>query len=168
MTKDERIEAELARMNEIYSDLPEDTLTILTPLIQNAAFMAVTLQDLQEEINQNGAVETYQNGANQYGRKQSAAVQAYNAMINRYNDCIKVLSAKMPVVKEKTVFWKPTEIPEKTDAEREEERRQQEARDERLQREFEEVSRRQHEQWEAEKRPKKSHGDAENGQFKAV
>ena len=31
MTKDERIEAELARMNEIYSDLPEDTLTILTP-----------------------------------------------------------------------------------------------------------------------------------------
>ncbi len=31
--------------------------------------MAVTLEDLQEDINQNGVTEQYQNGANQFGVK---------------------------------------------------------------------------------------------------
>lgn len=155
MTKEERIEAELARMNEIYKDLPEDTLAILAPLIQNAAFMKVTLEDLQEEIRQRGATETYTNGANQQGRKQSAAVQAYNQTLKNYNNAIKTLAAKMPVVRIKEVVRNPytMTLRERTEEERAAERAEEEARDARTRREIEEASRRQKEQWKREGRP---------------
>ena len=58
--------------------------------------------------------------------------------------------------------------PEETDEEREEERRQQEDRDELVRKQLEEASRRQHEQWESEKRRKRPLGEVENGQFQAV
>lgn len=147
MTKDERIEAEMVRLNEIYQDLPEDTLTVLRPLIENAAFMKITLDDLQSEVNEHGAVETYVNGANQMGRKQAAAIQAYNTIIKNYNNTMKILASKMPVVKEKVVYQTPWETREKTEEEREADRIETEARNERVRRELEEASRRQHEQW---------------------
>lgn len=118
MTKDERIQAELARLMKIYQDLPENTLEVMLPLIQNAAFMKVTMDDLQEEIKENGAVETYQNGANQSGRKQAAAMQAYNQTIRNYNNAIKALSAKMPVTSVKYVPLKPEKTPEEIQAQR--------------------------------------------------
>ena len=147
MTKDERIEAETARMMEIYQDLPEDTLTILRPLIQNAAFMKITLEDLQEEIKEHGAVDTYTNGANQSGRKQSAAVQAYNQIIKNYNNAMKILSAKMPVVKEKVIYYQPPVPQEKTAEDYEREMAEQMLRDEKVRMELEKASRLQHEQW---------------------
>lgn len=68
----------------------------MIPLIQNVAFMKVTLEDLQREINENGATDTYQNGANQWGVKQSATLQSYNALIKNYNTAIKTLSQFIP------------------------------------------------------------------------
>lgn len=140
MTKEKRIKKEIDRLNEIYKDLPEDTYTVLQPLIQNASFMKVTLEDLQEEIQRNGAVEEYQNGANQYGRKQSAAILAYNATLRNYDNTIKILSAKMPVVtvKKELTYW-----PQK---QTQEEQETQEARNERLHREFVELTRQRREQ----------------------
>lgn len=153
MSKDKRVEAELARLMNIYQNLPENTLEVMTPLIENAAFMKITMDDLQKEITKNGAVEIYQNGANQQGRKQSAAVQAYNQIIKNYNATIKLLSDKMPVVKVKEVFRGPFVVREKTEEERAAERAEEEARDERTRHEIEEASRRQKEQWKREGRP---------------
>lgn len=153
MTKESRIEAELARMNEVYKDLPEDTLEVLKPLIQNAAFMKVTLEDLQEEIRKSGPVETYQNGANQYGRKQSAAIMAYNATLRNYDNTIKILSAKMPVVTIRKEYCFPPTVPEKTEEERAADLAEREARDEKVRQALAEASRRQREQWAKEGRP---------------
>ena len=50
--------------------------------------MKVTLEDLQEAINENGVTEEYQNGANQRGIKQSATLQSYNALIKNYASVI--------------------------------------------------------------------------------
>ena len=54
--------------------------------------MRATLEDLQEEVNTYGTTEEYQNGPNQSGFKQSAALQAYNATVKNYNATIKTLA----------------------------------------------------------------------------
>lgn len=96
MTKEKRIEEELARLTQIFFDADEDRLSMAATLLQNAAFMKVTLEDLQEVINREGAVDEYQNGANQHGMKQSATLQSYNALIKNYAGVMKSLVSLLP------------------------------------------------------------------------
>ena len=96
LTKDQRISQEYARMKELFSAMPENELRFCDPLLQNAAFMCVTLQDLQLAINENGVTDNYQNGANQSGTKASADLQAYNSLAKVYNALMDKLSAKLP------------------------------------------------------------------------
>lgn len=116
--KEKRIQEEIERIAVFYSSMDENKKALIIPLIQNAAFMKVTLDDLQEEIAKNGVVEVYQNGANQHGFKQSSALQSYNALIKNYASVNKTLSMMMPaedkplmsiatVIRGKTVYhWK--------------------------------------------------------------
>ena len=96
MTKDERIQQEYGRMKELFATMPENELRFCDPLLQNAAFMKVTLEDLQKAINENGVTDSYQNGANQSGTKASADLQAYNSLAKVYNALMDKLSAKLP------------------------------------------------------------------------
>ncbi len=83
--KDERIKKEADRLNNQLKNLDEETLTSIQPIIDNAAFMAVTLEDLRAEINEEGVTEEYQNGPNQWGFKERTAVKVYNTMIKNYH-----------------------------------------------------------------------------------
>lgn len=58
--------------------------------------MEVTLQDLQEQIKEDGCTETYQNGERQSGSKMSSAIQAYNSTIKNYSACMKLLALHLP------------------------------------------------------------------------
>lgn len=84
MTKEERINAELDRIMVFYDEISPNQREVAYHLLQNSAFMAVTLQDLQEIINTEGVEDEYKNGANQYGTKPSAIIQAYNTMLKNY------------------------------------------------------------------------------------
>ena len=101
-TKAQRIEQELKKLNDLYRDLPANKLKLLAPLIQNAAFMKVTLEELQETIIAEGATDEYCNGANQFGRKQSANIQAYNSLIKNYNAVIDRLEKLLPAETKKS------------------------------------------------------------------
>ena len=59
--------------------------------------MLITLEDLQNEINQNGVVGEYKNGKDQYGTKQSAELQAYNQTLRSYNAVIGKLLKIVPL-----------------------------------------------------------------------
>ena len=96
LTKDQRIREEYARMKKLFAAMPENELDFCDPLLQNAAFMKVTLEDLQESINENGVTDNYQNGANQSGTKASADLQAYNSLAKVYNALMDKLSGKLP------------------------------------------------------------------------
>lgn len=95
-TKEERIKKELNRLKRIYRVLTPNKLAIVTPLLENAAFMKVTLEDLQGIINDNGCSDEYQNGANQFGKKTSADLQAYNSLIKNYNTVSDRLEKLLP------------------------------------------------------------------------
>lgn len=96
LTKEGRIRKELLRLNKIFKHLPSNKYAIAKPLIDNAAFMRVTLEDLQADINREGTCEDYQNGENQKGVKMSAAMQAYNTMMKNYNTVSARLELMLP------------------------------------------------------------------------
>ena len=102
LTKEKRIHQELERISNFFEPLAENQRAIIKPLLQNAAFMLVTLEDLQEKINSEGVIEVYQNGANQHGLKQSAALQSYNSLIRNYASVIKTLGGMLPPEQRKT------------------------------------------------------------------
>ena len=96
MIAKERITEKKEELMEIYRDLPEDVLEVASDLIGQAAFMAVLLEELQEDIEKNGVVEEYTNGANQTGRKQSTAAKTYNSIIGKYTSVITKLLVLLP------------------------------------------------------------------------
>ena len=84
MTKDALIKREIAKLNKILSEIPEDKKELVEGLVQNAAFMAVTLRELQAEIDKNGAVITSMSGNGYETTKDNPAQKAYTTMIARY------------------------------------------------------------------------------------
>jgi sugar-specific transcriptional regulator TrmB len=91
-----RIKKEVSRLNSLFRQLDKKKKKAVDSLIKNAAFMAVTLEDLQNEINENGVTEKYQNGANQFGMKKSSAVEVYNTMIKNHVQVMKQLTDLLP------------------------------------------------------------------------
>lgn len=96
ISKEERINKEIRRLKRIFKKMDDDTKKATQSLVENAAFMAVTLEDLQETINREGVVSEYQNGANQWGTKKSPEVEVYNTMIKHYMSIVKQLTDLLP------------------------------------------------------------------------
>jgi hypothetical protein len=106
LTEDERIKEEKRRvssinkekrrLSSIFTKIDAKAKKAVQSLIENAAFMAVSLQDLQQTINEKGAVSKYQNGENQWGTKKSPEVEIYNTMIKNYSSVIKQLTDLLP------------------------------------------------------------------------
>ena len=102
VTKEQRVTKEVKRLKKVFRDLDENLLQTVGSLIQNAAFMSVSLLELQEIINKEGYTDTYQNGANQTGRKQSEAVKIHIAMTRNHAAVMKQLADLTPPVQNKT------------------------------------------------------------------
>jgi len=94
--KGKLIKKEIARLKRIFKNLEKDKWDTALSLIRNAAFMTVTLEDLQETINREGAVSEYQNGENQWGTKKSPEIDIYNTMIKNHMAIIKQLTDLLP------------------------------------------------------------------------
>ena len=96
LKEDKRTKAELKKLNNIFKDMPEDKKALAEKLIGNAAFMAILLDDLQEDIKINGYREEYRNGEKQYGYKRSIAADLFQATIKNYSNIIKQLNDLLP------------------------------------------------------------------------
>lgn len=94
--KEKRIKKEISRLKKLFKDMPAEMMNKVISLITNAAFMTVTLEDLQKTIIQEGAISKYQNGENQWGTKKSPEVEIYNTMIKNHMGIIKQLTELMP------------------------------------------------------------------------
>jgi hypothetical protein len=94
--KDARIKKETTKLRRLFKDMEKSAMDTVSSLIKNAAFMAVTLDDLQETINLEGVMSEYKNGENQWGSKKSPEVEIYNTMIKNHMAIIKQLSDLLP------------------------------------------------------------------------
>lgn len=95
MTKEERVQKEKERLVNIYKDLPEKEYKTSLKLIDNVAFMTVTLEDLMTEINKGDLIATTIN-ASQTFIKEHPALSAYNKMYTNFQKGIQQLSSLLP------------------------------------------------------------------------
>lgn len=96
LSKDSLIKREKKRLLAIFQKLEKDKLDTAESLIENAAFMTITLKELSKTINEKGCVSEYQNGENQWGTKKSPEVEVYNAMVKNYTMIVKTLCDMLP------------------------------------------------------------------------
>lgn len=101
VSKEERIKKEILRLRRILKNVPKEKLNAATGLIQRVAFMAITLEDLEADINENGTVESFQQGDYEYDRQRPAA-QIYNTTVKNYTAACKQLTDMIPVSNQPT------------------------------------------------------------------
>lgn len=96
-TKDERIKREISRLNRIYRDLDKNTRASLESLIKRAAYMCITLEDYEKDLDVGGYVEAFSQSKElpSYERERPVA-RLYNAMNKNYQSIMKQLSDSLP------------------------------------------------------------------------
>lgn len=94
--KTTRIQREKDRLLEIFQGLDENKRKVCGTLIDRAAFITISLEDLEDELNECGWTETYTNGKNQEGVKKSAAAEAHISLTKNLNAIMKQLLELVP------------------------------------------------------------------------
>ncbi len=100
--KTTRIKKEKERLEEIFQDLEPNKLNTCAALIDRAAFITVSLEDLEDQLNETGWVETYQNGENQSGMKKAAAADVHISLTKNLNAIVKQLLELVPPAQKKS------------------------------------------------------------------
>jgi hypothetical protein len=94
--KNEKIRKETQKLKKLFKDLPNNKKKMSEKLIENAAFMSIALDELKEDIKLYGVKETYVNGKDQFGFKESIESKTYNTMVKNYMNIIKQLNDMLP------------------------------------------------------------------------
>lgn len=94
--KNKTIKKETQKLKKLFKDLPDNKKKMAEKLIENASFMSITLDELKEDIKIYGVKETYVNGKDQFGFKESIESKTYNTMVKNYMNIIKQLNDMLP------------------------------------------------------------------------
>lgn len=94
-TQDERIKQEVERLNDILKNIHESKRSIAKGLIENIAFMSITLEDLQELIKRQGPIVNFEQGSQKL-MVENPAQKSYNTMVNRFTTATKQLFDLLP------------------------------------------------------------------------
>lgn len=94
--KNAKIEKEVRRLRRLFSKIDKNKKNLVYTTIDDVAFMSVTMQELQEKIIRDGTSIKYQNGENQWGKKQSPDAQLYLQMSQKKTQAMKILIDCMP------------------------------------------------------------------------
>ncbi len=96
MDKDKEIKKEISKFKKIFANIAEDKKPFAERLYKQAAFMSVTLQELQEKIKDEGSIIKGKNGNGFIVCSENPAQKSYNIMIKNYNATIKALVEMLP------------------------------------------------------------------------
>lgn len=93
MSKDEKIQKEIRRLNRIYRNIPKNQKAVIEGLIRRAAYMRVTLEEMEEDLNINGYTESFTQSKDlaPYDRERPIA-RLYNTMNKNYQTIMKQLA----------------------------------------------------------------------------
>jgi len=95
--KKRRISQEEKRLRGIYKDLPAELAGVADGLIRRAAYMRVTLEDYEQDLDEKGYVELFSQSekTEPYERERPVA-RLYNTMNKNYQSIIKQLADMLP------------------------------------------------------------------------
>lgn len=108
LTKDEKIKRVLRQIRMLFKDMPGNQAKLNSDLFEQAAFMKVTLEELRERINTEGAVIKGKNGNGFNISQEHPAQKSYNTMIKNYLAVMAKLNEMLPPEARKSKldgFW---------------------------------------------------------------
>ena len=97
LTKEERVQREEERLLKFLTDVDPKKKNVVEGLVQRCAHLRVTLDDLAEDLDENGYTEMFQQGEKNppYERKRPSA-DLYTTMNTLYQKAIKQLTDLLP------------------------------------------------------------------------
>ena len=94
--REQRIQAEKKRLNVILSKVDKNKLKTVETLIDRAAFITISLQDLEAILTEKGWTEEYFNGRNQSGIKTSSEANVHISLTKNLSSIMKQLIDIVP------------------------------------------------------------------------
>jgi len=94
--KEVKIKKELKNLRVILKQLSKEQKTVCLPLLENIAFCIIQLEELREMIKRDGYFETYQNGENQWGTKETICSKQYLSIGKLYTNYLAKLKEYIP------------------------------------------------------------------------
>lgn len=95
LEKEKKIKPEINRLKKIYKDFPKDKVKVLDGLIQEAAFMKISLEDMRDDLLTNGLTELFEQGSQKFDRERPQ-VKIYTTFMQRYSGVMKQLIDLLP------------------------------------------------------------------------
>ena len=97
LDKRNRINAEIKRLGGLYKNIETRLKKVIEGLIQRAAYMRVTLEDYESDLDRDGYVELFSQSPNMdpYERERPVA-RLYNTMNKNYQCIMKQLAEFLP------------------------------------------------------------------------
>ena len=95
LEKEKKIKSELNRLNKLFKEFPKEKKDILAGLLNEAAFIRVTLIELREDILENGVMEVFRQGDSEYDRERPI-VKSYNKYMKTYHSTMKLILDQLP------------------------------------------------------------------------
>ena len=96
MEKDKSIKSDLRKLNKQYANIDKTKYPSADKLIQEIAFMKITLDELKAKINSEGAIVEGVIGNGFVEKSENPAQKSYNIMINNYNAVNRSLNDMLP------------------------------------------------------------------------
>lgn len=95
LEKEKNIKQEINRVKKLYKDFPKDKVKAIEGLINEAAFMKITLQETREDLIKFGMTELFEQGSQSFKRERPE-VKIYTTLIQRYSNVMKQLIDLLP------------------------------------------------------------------------
>lgn len=92
----EMIAKEFVKLKKNLKEIDESRKLTIEKLLQEAAFMTVTLDETRQIITRDGIIEEYQNGATQKGLKKSSAVEVYDKLLTSFAKVVEQINKSLP------------------------------------------------------------------------
>lgn len=96
LDKDKNIKQEINRIKKLYKDFPKEKSKVLEGIINEAAFIKVSLEELRDNLLKNGFTEVFEQGEQRFNRERPE-VKIYTTFIQRYSNVMKQLIDLLPV-----------------------------------------------------------------------
>ena len=97
LEKEERINKEERRLRGSYRKIPKEKMKVADGLIRRAAYMRITLEDYETDLDTNGYIEMFSQSErlDPYERERPVA-RLYNTMNKNYQSIIRQLADLLP------------------------------------------------------------------------
>lgn len=90
-TLNENIQSYSRKLKSVFKNVDANKKKVVEPLIERAAFLQASLEELEKKILEKGYIEAYQNGEKQSGYKKSAEADLHSTYTKNYSTIIKQL-----------------------------------------------------------------------------